>query len=206
VVDRAPQSDTQRRTALAMASLLAVAFALPGTQTGRSAVLTRRGAVGAFVAAAAPVAVSADGANSKATVDKARAIYGSRVVRLASASPEAIIEDQNAITLFISGAYRAGPNGNTQDKAISKQLLALKKTALDGAKSGDAAKAQGALKEMIAIAKLTEQDGYDGNYNPKQRRNPGAPPTEAIVAQMGSEAYALYDRYDARSAGAPQKK
>ena len=91
-----------------MASLLAVAFALPGTQTGRSAVLTRRGAVGAFVAAAAPVAVSADGANSKATVDKARAIYGSRVVRLASASPEAIIEDQNAITLFISGAYRAG--------------------------------------------------------------------------------------------------
>jgi len=171
------------------------------TQDGRSVIsmgLTRR-QLGALAAASAlPLAASADGANSKATVEKARAIYGSRVVRLASASPEDILEDQNALTLFISGAYRAGPNGNAQDKAISKQLLALKKTAIDGAKAGDASKAQGALKQIVAIAKLTEQDGYDGNYNPKQRRNPGAPPTEAIVAQMGSEAYALYDRYDAQ--------
>ena len=31
-----------------------------------------------------------------------------------------------------------------------------------------------------------------GNFNPKQRRNPGAPETAAIEGQMGSLAYALY--------------
>jgi len=29
-------------------------------------------------------------------------------------------------------------------------------------------------------------------FNPKQRRNPGAPPTAEIEAQMGTQSYALY--------------
>ena len=34
-----------------------------------------------------------------------------------------------------------------------------------------------------------------GNFDPKQRRNAGAPETAAIEAQMGSLKYSLYDTY-----------
>ena len=33
----------------------------------------------------------------------------------------------------------------------------------------------------------------DGAYNPKQRRNAGAPPTSEIVAQMATYSYSLYE-------------
>ena len=50
-----------------------------------------------FAVALGPAAAFADGANSKATVEKARAIYGSRVVRLQGADAATILEEKNAI-------------------------------------------------------------------------------------------------------------
>ena len=32
-----------------------------------------------------------------------------------------------------------------------------------------------------------------GNFDPKQRRNPGAPETAALEAQMGAMKYSLYE-------------
>ena len=57
-----------------------VAMSAEPVQT-RRALLTSA----ASVALGMPLAAFADGANSKATVEKARAIYGSRVVRLQKA-------------------------------------------------------------------------------------------------------------------------
>lgn len=147
----------------------------------------------ASVAVMAPAAAFADGANSKATVEKARAIYGSRVVRLQAADAATILEEKNAITLLISGAYRAGANGNPNDKQMNAQLSAIEKKLLKSAKAGDSAAAQAGIKEIVSLAGLRELDGVDGNYSPKQRRNPGAPPTAELSAQMGTQGYALYE-------------
>jgi len=76
----------------------------------------------------------------------------------------------------------------------SRDLDALTKKALAAAKSGDSAGAQAAVKEFIKAGEIRELDTVaGGNFNPKQRRNPGAPPTAEIEAQMGTEAYALYE-------------
>merc|ERR1719498_1462372 len=54
----------------------------------------------AAVSVAAPA--FADGANSAATVFKARSIYGSRVYRLKGATAAEILEEKNAFTLLVS--------------------------------------------------------------------------------------------------------
>ena len=137
--------------------------------------------------AAAPLAAFADGA-SKAVLDRARAIYGSRVARLVDASPEAILEEKNAFTLFTTGAYRSAAAKPTQAK-----LAALQKTALAAAKSGDKAGANAAVKEFVKVGEIRVLDTIEGaTFNPKQRRNAGAPPTAEIEAQMGTQSYALY--------------
>jgi len=141
-------------------------------------------------AAAVPLAALADGANSKATAERARQIYGSRVFRLQSASADAILEEKNVFTLFTTGTYRGS---STIEKAARKNLEAITKKALAAAKSGDSAGAQAAVKEFIKVAEIRELDTVaGGNFNPLQRRNPGAPPTSEIEAQMGTEAFALY--------------
>jgi hypothetical protein len=142
---------------------------------------------GAALAAMAPFAAHADGATSKAVKERSRQIYGSRVFRLAKATPEQVLEEKNALTLFITGTYR------NDDLATQKKLKALAKTIEKSAKAGDSAAVQKDLKEFIQIAKITEQDTVQGgNFNPTQRRNPGAPPTAEIEAQMGTQAFALY--------------
>ena len=121
-------------------------------------------------------------------VARARAIYGSRVYRLAGASPARILEEKNAFKLFITGAYRSVPV-----KAEKDALTALSQEILAAAAAGDSATAQAGVKKFIAEAKLEEQDrDENGSWNPKQRRNAGAPPTAEILAQMGTEKYALY--------------
>ena len=69
----------------------------------------------------APLAPCAQGATSKATLDRARGIYGSRVVRLASADAATILEEKNAFTLFVSGAYRSAADKDT--KAVRKCVM-----------------------------------------------------------------------------------
>lgn len=80
-----------------------------------------------------------------------------------------------------------------KDKETKAALTKASKTAISAANKGDKAGAQAAVKEFIAIGGIKEQDTLaGGNYNPTQRRNPGAPPTSEIEAQMGTQAFALY--------------
>ena len=169
--------------------VIAMAFVPPASWLDRRSMA---GVITGAIVAAPATAAFADGANSKATVEKARAIYGSRVVRLQTANAATILEEKNAITLLISGAYRAGPNGNPNDKKTNSELSAIEKKLVKAAKAGDTAAAQAGIKEIVKLAKLRELDGIDGNFAPTQRRNPGAPPTSEIVAQMGTQKYALY--------------
>lgn len=152
--------------------------------------LSRRQLVQSVGAATAlmPFAAFADGANSKATIERAKGIYGSRIARLASASPAEVLDEANAFTLYITGTCRS-----VDKKDQKKTLTALAKKITTSAKAGDAAATTAGVKEFIAAEKLTELDRVKGNnWDPRQRRNPGAPPTSEIEAQMGTEAFALY--------------
>jgi hypothetical protein len=143
----------------------------------------------AVVATGTPMAALADGATSKATRERARQIYGSRIFRVQGGSAEAILAEENAFAIFITGAY----GGLVKAKPVTDELKKLKKTALAAAKKGDSGAAQAAVKDFVKIGEISEQDTVQGgNYDPKQRRNPGAPPTSEIEAQMGTSAYALY--------------
>merc|ERR1719460_2082928 len=144
--------------------------------------MDRRAVVGSFAAAVTtvPWVANADGATSPATRERARAIYGSRIAGLAGASAEDIVAEKNAFTLFTTGAYRSA-----KDKTTVASLNTLSKKALASAKAGDSAGAQAAVKEFVKVGDITIQDTVPGGtFNPKQRRNPGAPETAAIEAQM----------------------
>ena len=168
--------------------LLAALLGLSTSVTTRRDVMVKFSA--ASVLALSPFAAFADGANSAATAQRARAIYGSRVFRLQSKSAQDILDDKNVIRLFITGTYR-GEGG--QIKADKKKLLALEKEIISFAEAGDSSKAQEKLKQFVAEAKITELDNVaGGSFNPKQRRNAGAPETSAIEKQMGTESFALY--------------
>ena len=186
--------------AASSASALLVPAAAP-TRTSVSA-LGRREAIASFAAAAALLPVTAalaDGANSAQTVFRARAIYGSRIYRLLKASSAAdILEEKNAFKLFVSGAYRTPLSGAAEEQTT---LEALRKEILVLAGKGDDKAAKDKIKDFVTLAKITELDSVaGGNFDPKQRRNLGAPDTVSIENQMGPEAFALYTPLD------PKKK
>jgi len=145
-------------------------------------------AAAAGAAAFAPLAAFADGASSPAVLERARSIYGSRVFRLQKSSAADILEEKNVFTLFRTGAYRSAAFKDT-----TKELASIEKKIVKAAKAGDSAGAQAAIKDFIKIGDIREIDIVDGgNFNPKQRRNPGAPPTAEMEAQMGTQKFALY--------------
>jgi hypothetical protein len=150
--------------------------------------LSRREALAAGAAAAfIPLAANADGASSIAVKEKSRAVYGSRVYRLKGATAERVLEEKNTFTLFITGAYRNG------DLDTQKKLKGLEKDILKAAKAGDTSAAQASINEFIKVGKIRELDTVaGGNFDPRQRRNPGAPATSEIEAQMGPASYSLY--------------
>jgi len=138
--------------------------------------------------AAAPLAAMADGAASAQQLQRSRQIYGSRVFRLQGATADAILEEKNCFQLFYSGAYRSAA-----DKDTVKQLKAVEKTILAAASTGDSTAAQAGVKEFVKLGKIQELDTIPGgNFNPKQRRNTGAPMTTEIEALMGTQSFALY--------------
>ena len=81
--------------------------------------------------------------------DRARSIYGSQIARLVEASPEKIVERENAFTFFVLGAYRRVDAKPTQDK-----LTGLQKTAIAAAKAGDKATANAAIKEFVEVGQI----------------------------------------------------
>ena len=87
-----------------------------------------------------------------------------------------------------TGAYPR--TGNAAFKETQAELKKASAKALAAAKAGDKAGANAAVQEYVKIGSITEND--KDLFNPKQRRNPGAPPTSEIEAQMGTQAFALY--------------
>ncbi|KAL3913969.1 MAG: hypothetical protein SGPRY_007793 [Prymnesium sp.] len=142
-----------------------------------------------FAAAAVAAPAFADGANNPTNAFKARSIYGSRIFNLKGASPEAVAADKNAFTLFISGTYR-----NVWEKDTKKQLTGISKSLLAAAQKGDASKTQELLGQFLKVAEIDRDYAKvpGGNFDPKQRRNAGAPGTAEIEAQMGTLSYSLY--------------
>merc|ERR1712050_756293 len=157
-------------------------------QIGRREFLKTAGAAAAL---SSPLAALADGATSKATRLRAYTIYGHRIFGLKDAAAEAISADEQAFQLFITGAYRS------LDKKIIKELNGLKKDAISAAKKGDKAAANAAVQKFCTVAELDKDPMTSKSvFQPKQRRNPGAPPTAEVEAQMGPLKYAYYQMDD----------
>jgi len=134
-----------------------------------------------------PMAAMADGANNPTNAQRAKQIYGSRIWMLQEGTAADVIEEKAAFTLLISGAFRT-----VDKKDEKKKLTALSKQILAAAEKGSVDKE--GLKAFLKEAKI-DKNYYSnelGIFNPKQRRNPGAPTTDTITGQMGSYAYALY--------------
>ena len=54
--------------------------------------------------------------------------------------------------------------------------------------------ARPAVKDFVALGKIRQLDDVQYNiFDPKQRRNPGAPMTQDLEAQMGTQKFALYE-------------
>ena len=117
------------------------------------------GVAAVLVAAKAPAPAFAVAPPSPQQILKSRSVYGSRVYRLQDATPEVIIDEKNVFTLFITGVY-----GSTADKPMKKDLEKLEKKALAAAKSGDAASAQAAIREFVALGAIQELDMKPGSY------------------------------------------
>merc|ERR1719469_1805865 len=103
-----------------------------------------------------PLAANADGANSAATVLRARGIYGSRIFALQGKSAATIVEEKAAFTLFLSGAYRTSLSGEA--KANKKELTALSEKIMKTANAGGDAQAD--LKKFTAT--VMDQSGSMG--------------------------------------------
>ena len=102
----------------------------------------------ASVALGLPLAAQADGANSAATVARAKGIYGSRIAKLAGKDAAAVAAEENAFTLYLSGAFRSPISGDAKVKKA--ELTALSKTILKAAKAGDSAGAQLKMRVLVA--------------------------------------------------------
>lgn len=182
---------------LSLAALAPASYSAPVTSraSSRSAVsmsadVSRRAllttAAGALFM---PLAAQADGANSLQTQLRARGIYGSRIYALQGKSAAAIVEEKNAFTLFLSGAYRTNIAGDA--KQIKKDLTALADKIVKTAAAGGDAQAD--LKKFIADAKIDDQYSSELTiWNPTQRRNAGAPTTDTVMAQSGTYGYSFY--------------
>ena len=102
--------------------------------------------------------------------------------------------------LLITGAYRT-----IDQKPVKKELEGLSKKILKAAEGGQVDKAS--LTEFLKLAKIDKNyyDDPNGIYNPKQRRNAGAPATAEITGQMATYAYSLYTPLNDGSAPVPKK-
>lgn len=137
--------------------------------------MDRRAAMGAIAGAAlvvAPSIASADGAISKATIQRARFTYGSRIGALKDAVAKgdfgAVAAEKNAFVLFNSGAYPRAKDKDSKSAAIagtnaifaairSKDTAALKKAYDSYVTAND-------IKEPSALDADRGQ-GYSSDYD-----------------------------------------
>ncbi len=147
--------------------------------------MDRRAAFGQIATAGAvlagiPSVASADGAVSKATVQKARGIYGDRIYALKSAVDAgdfaAVAEEKNAFILFNSGAYPG-----TKNKASFSAAVSGTNKIFAAIRAGDKAALQSAYAEYVASNSISplpevgtnEGQGYSSDYGWAARTKAG---------------------------------
>ena len=112
------------------------------------------GAIGAAAVVALPQMASADGAVSKATIQRARFTYGSRIADLKAAVAAgdfgAVAAEKNAFVLFNSGAFPG-----TKNKAAKAEAIAGTNAIFSAIRSKD----KGALKS--AYDAYTKSNGIE---------------------------------------------
>jgi hypothetical protein len=137
-------------------------------------------AAATFGAAAMPQIAGADGAVSKATVERARGVYGSRVADLADAVSAgnfaAVAEEKNAFALFNSGAY-------ARNKAARTDAVLLADKIFEAVEKKDAAALKSSYSAYMKYISLDTpfkgardleySQGYSSDYDWKNRTKKG---------------------------------
>jgi hypothetical protein len=151
------------------ATLLAstAAFAPSSVERTSSALnMDRRAAFGQIAAAGAvlagvPAIASADGAVSTASIQRARSVYGDRIVSLKSAVEKgdfaAIADEKSAFILFNSGAY-------PKDKAKKAAAIAGTNAIFAAIRAGDKAGVKSAYDAYVKDNSITGFPAIDNSY------------------------------------------
>lgn len=149
-----------------------------------SATSDRRAAISKIAGAAAaviPAIANADGAVSKATIGRARGIYGGRIAELKAAVEKgdfaAVTGDKSAFILFNSGAYPG-----SKFKASKSTAIAQTNAIFAACRAGDKAALKSAFEAYVStneISLLPTVDvdggqGYSNDYDYKARSKAGA--------------------------------
>jgi hypothetical protein len=128
--------------------------------------MDRRGAVGAIAAVgliAVPGMASADGSISKATVQRSRFNYGSRVAALSGAVDKgdfgAVAAEKNAFILFNSGAYPGVKN-----KPKKQAAIAGTNAIFSAIRAKDSGALKSAYKNYLSINGISEVATVDSTY------------------------------------------
>eukprot|EP00612_Vaucheria_litorea_P005323 CAMPEP_0171461606 /NCGR_PEP_ID=MMETSP0945-20130129/5984_1 /TAXON_ID=109269 /ORGANISM="Vaucheria litorea, Strain CCMP2940" /LENGTH=129 /DNA_ID=CAMNT_0011987981 /DNA_START=295 /DNA_END=684 /DNA_ORIENTATION=+ len=117
----------------------------------------------------------ADGSVSIATIQRARGIYGSRVLNLSDAVDKAdfstVASDKTAFTLLVSGGFSS--------KSEKKAAAELKKEIFAAIDAKDAASLKTAYANLVNLAKLEptnvegDTQGYSSDFDWKARTDKG---------------------------------
>jgi len=155
--------------------LVASASAFAPAASSERAVTTalnmdRRSAMGAVAAAGVVVAVmpsvaSADGAISKATIQRSRYIYGVRITSLQEAVDKgdfaSVAAEKNAFILYNSGAYPTKKQKEQKNKAVTAT-----NNVFGSIRAKDAAALKTSFKEYLVVTDMSdfqaELDGEKG--------------------------------------------
>jgi hypothetical protein len=146
--------------------------------------MDRRAAMGGIAAAAGMAAMPglafADGATSKASVQRARFTYGSRISDLKDAVAKgdfaAVAAEKNAFILFNSGAYPGSKNKSKKSDAI-----AATNAIFSAIRSKDAKELKSAYAAYIKAVDMSDFDaittddgqGYSNDYDYRVRTKQG---------------------------------
>ena len=157
-----------------MLSLAALGFQSPlvtsrvaSSRVDGPVMVTRREAFSTVLATAAAAAAVAPANAYDNGQNKARAVFGQKVLALADASPEAILDNQAAIETYVSQMIRSTGKRNVDGRRLGGTPLgdAAVET-IAAAKSGDKAAANAGVKKIVALTKLTKVAPLGTKENP----------------------------------------
>lgn len=175
--------------AIVSAALIASASAFaPAASSERAATalnMDRRAAMGGIVAAAGAAAMPsmavADGAVSKATIQRAKYKYGSRITALKDAVNKgdfaAVAAEKNAFILYNSGAFPGTKNKDAKNEAIAATntiFAAIRAKDAGALKSAYAGYLKTVEMSDYAAISADQGQGYSADYDYRVRTNQAA--------------------------------